>query len=99
MSALKINVLCLVNSLCIGGAEKHIVNMSNLLDPRTFEVHLGYLKPFEALLSQVREELVTRTFCLHVCKRIDRAAVSRLREFIDSHEIDEIGRASCRERV
>src|ERR1035438_4211131 len=74
MSALKINVLC----------------MSNLLDPRTFEVHLGYLKPFEALLSQVREELVTRTFCLHVCKRIDRAAVSRLREFIDSHEIDVI---------
>ena len=76
MSRPKINVLCLVSSLGIGGAEKHTVSMANLLDPRTFEVHLGYLKPIEALLSQIREGLAPRTFCLHVCKRIDRAAVS-----------------------
>lgn len=90
MSRPKINVLCLVSSLGIGGAEKHTVSMANLLDPRTFEVHLGYLKPIEALLSQIREGLAPRTFCLHVCKRIDRAAVSRLREFINSHMIDVI---------
>jgi len=90
MGSPKINVLCLVNSLCVGGAEKHTVNLANLLNTQTFNVHLGYLKPEEALLNHVREELATRTFCLHVGKRIDRAAVSRLREFIDSHDIDVI---------
>jgi glycosyltransferase involved in cell wall biosynthesis len=90
VSSSKINVLCLVSSLSVGGAEKHTVTLANLLNPRTFNVHLGYLKPIEALLNQVREELATRTFCVHVGKRIDRAAVSRLREFIDSHDIDVI---------
>jgi glycosyltransferase involved in cell wall biosynthesis len=90
MSSLKINVLCLVSSLCVGGAEKHTVTLSNLLDSRKFNVYLGYLKPVEALLNQVRKELLDRTFCLHVAKRIDFAAVSRLRAFIDSNEIDVI---------
>jgi glycosyltransferase involved in cell wall biosynthesis len=86
----KINVLCLVSSLCVGGAEKHTVTLANSLDPHMFNVHLAYLKPVEALLSQVSEELAERTFCLRVAKRIDLAAVSRLRTFIDSHEIDVI---------
>jgi len=90
MSSLKTNVLCLVSSLCVGGAEKHTVTLANLLDPSLFNVHLGYLKPVEALLGQVRQEVLGRTFCLHVGKRIDFAAVSRLRTFIDSHEIDVI---------
>jgi glycosyltransferase involved in cell wall biosynthesis len=90
MGSPKINVLCLVSSLCVGGAEKHTVNLANLLNPSTFDVHLGYLKPVEVLLSQVREKLAARTFCLHVRKRIDLVAVSRLRAFIDSHEIDVI---------
>jgi glycosyltransferase involved in cell wall biosynthesis len=55
-----------------------------------FNVHLAYLKPVEALLGQVSEELAERTFCLHVTKRLDLAAVSRLRTFIDSHEIEVI---------
>jgi len=90
MRSPKINVLCLVSSLGIGGAEKHTVNLANLLDAQTFNVHLGYLKPDEALLSHVRQELLRRTFCLHVGRRIDRKAVSRLREFIVSHDIDVI---------
>jgi glycosyltransferase involved in cell wall biosynthesis len=90
MSAVKINVLCLVSSLCVGGAEKHTVTLANSLDPRIFNVYLGYLKPVEALLSQVRRELAGRTFCLHVGKRLDFAAVSRLRTFVDSNEIDVI---------
>ncbi len=90
MSSLKINLLCLVSSLEIGGAEKHTVTLANLLDPGMFKVHLGYLKPMEALLTQVRQELAGRTFCLHVGKRLDFAAVSRLRAFIDSNAIDVI---------
>ncbi len=90
MSSLKTNVLCLVSSLCVGGAEKHTVTLVNLLNPRLFNVHLGYLKPVEALRSQVKEELEERTFCLRVAKRIDFAAVSRLRKFIDLHEIEVI---------
>jgi len=90
VSSRKINVLCLVSSLCVGGAEKHTVTLANLLNPRAFDVHLGYLKPVEALLGQVREELADRTFCLHVRQRIDFAAITRLRRFIDSHDIDVI---------
>src|ERR1017187_3931301 len=90
MSSPKINVLCLVSSLCVGGAEKHTVPLANLLNPRVFNVHLGYLKPVEALLSQVREGLTGRTFCLHVSKRMDLSAVSRLRTFVDSNNIDVI---------
>src|SRR5450759_2356720 len=90
MCSSKINVLCLVSSLSIGGAEKHTVTLANLLNPRIFNVHLGYLKPMDALLSQVREELAERTFCLQVGKRIDFAAISRLRTFVDSNRIDVI---------
>lgn len=90
MSSRKINVLCLVSSLCVGGAEKHTVTLANMLDSQTFDVHLGYLKPVEALKSQIREGLAAQTFCLHVRKRVDRAAVSRLREYIDSNDIDVI---------
>jgi glycosyltransferase involved in cell wall biosynthesis len=90
MSPGKINVLCLVSSLVVGGAEKHTVTLANLLDPQTFDVHLGYLKPMAALKSQVREGIAERTFCLHVRKRFDRAAISRLRAFIDSNDIDVI---------
>lgn len=90
MNSPKINVLCLVSSLCVGGAEKHTITLANLLDPGLFNVHLGYLKPVEALLSQVREELTGRTFCLQVGKRIDFAAVSRLRTYVDSNNIDVI---------
>jgi len=87
MSSSKTNVLCLVSSLCVGGAEKHTVTLANSLDPSLFNVHLAYLKPVEALLSQVSERLAGRTFCLNVAKRVDLAAVSRLRTFIDSHAI------------
>jgi len=90
MSSLKTNVLCLVSSLCVGGAEKHTVTLANLLERRLFNVHLGYLKPVEALLGQVRPDLATRTFCLNVRKRLDVAAVRRLRGFIDLHAIDVI---------
>jgi len=88
MSSLKPTYLCLVSSLCVGGAEKHTVTLANLLNPRLFNVHLGYLKPVEALLSQVSEEVAERTFCLRVAKRVDFRRVMRLRTFIDSHEID-----------
>jgi glycosyltransferase involved in cell wall biosynthesis len=90
MNSCKVNVLCLVSSLCVGGAEKHTVILANSLNPQTFEVHLGYLKPAEELKSQVREELATRTFCLRVRRRLDLPAVSRLRAYIDSHDINVI---------
>jgi glycosyltransferase involved in cell wall biosynthesis len=74
MSSGIIHVLCLVSSLRVGAAEKHTVTLANLLDPQTFDVHLGYLKPMEALKNQVREGIAARTFCLHVRERIDRVA-------------------------
>ncbi len=90
MTSPPINVLCLVNSLCVGGAEKHTVNLANLLNPAEFAVHLVYLKPEETLLGQVAPHVRLRTFCLGVDRRFDLAAASRLRRYIDSHGIDVI---------
>jgi glycosyltransferase involved in cell wall biosynthesis len=81
------NVLCIVSSLCVGGAEKHAISLVNRLDPAAFKVHLCYLKPVEALLSQVRPEALSRTFCLNVETRFDRSAMYRLRDFIDANNI------------
>lgn len=83
----RINVLCLVSSLCIGGAEKHTVTIANLLDPESFAAHLCYLKPPAALLGQLREEVRARTICLDVKSRIDLPALSRLRDFIVANSI------------
>jgi glycosyltransferase involved in cell wall biosynthesis len=83
----RINVLCLVSSLCVGGAEKHTVTIANLLDPGIFKAHLCYLKPVDALLGQVREDVRKRTFCLNVKKRIDLSALRRLRDFIVANDI------------
>ena len=45
-----LRVLFLVNSLCVGGAEKHVVSLVNGLDPARHRLALTALKREEALL-------------------------------------------------
>jgi len=81
-------VLFIVNSLETGGAEKQVVTLLNHLDPDRFRLHLAYLKRKEKLLPQLREERLAAVLCCDVSRRIDGAAIRRLRELIVSARID-----------
>lgn len=88
MSSARINILLIVSSLCVGGAEKHTVTLANRLSSDELETHLCYLKPPEALLPQVDHRLRERVLSLGVSRRIDRSAIKRLRNYIRDHAID-----------
>lgn len=83
-----LNVLLLVSSLGFGGAEKHIISLANRLDTARFRVVLCYLKPVEALLSQLEVARLTALLCLQVRRRLDWTAVRALRDLIDHSDID-----------
>ena len=88
MKSEPIQILFIVSSLCVGGAEKHTVALANHLNSDRFESHLCYLKPVEALLPQVRAELRQRILSLNVKRRIDMAAARALRRYIEERDID-----------
>lgn len=90
MNTDRINVLFVVSSLCVGGAEKHTVALANHLNGADTKSHLCYLKPVEALLPQVIPEVRERALSLDVTSRVDRSAVKRLRAFIRENGIDVI---------
>jgi glycosyltransferase involved in cell wall biosynthesis len=90
MNAGPTNILFIVSSLCVGGAEKHTVALANHLNGADLKSHLCYLKPVEALLPQVAAEIRGRALSLDVRKRVDRSAIKRLRAFIRESGIDVI---------
>jgi glycosyltransferase involved in cell wall biosynthesis len=89
-SARKPNVLFIVNSLEIGGAEKHVVTLLNHLDPSRFGLHLAYLKRKEQLLPQLLTGRLQDLVCCDVQRGIERRAVDRLRQVIAAKDIDVI---------
>jgi glycosyltransferase involved in cell wall biosynthesis len=83
-------VLFIVNSLETGGAEKQVVTLLNHLDSGRFRLHLAYLKRNEKLLPELRQERLAAVLCCDVTRRIDNAAIQRLRELIVNAGIDAI---------
>lgn len=81
-------LLFIVNSLETGGAEKHVVTLLNHIDTRRFRLHLAYLKRKEALLPQLHTDRLDQLICCDVGRRIDQAAVSRLRTLMAERRID-----------
>jgi hypothetical protein len=51
-----LRVMFLVNSLCVGGAEKHVVSLVNGLDVRRHRLALTALKREEGLLPQIDQD-------------------------------------------
>ena len=90
MSVDRTNILLIVSSLCVGGAEKHTITLANHLNDADFKSHLCYLKPVEALLPQVTAEIRERALSLDVRSRVDHSAIKRLRTFIRENGIDVI---------
>ena len=86
----KPNVLFIVNSLEVGGAEKHVVTLLNHLDTSRFGLHLAYLKRKEQLLAQLLPGRLQELVCCDVQRGIERRALDRLRRLIAEKDIDVI---------
>ena len=84
-----LRVLFLVNSLCVGGAEKHVVSLVNGLDPARHRLALTALKREEALLPQIApHRLVDGLACLDVAQGLSWGAVRRLARQLDAQRTD-----------
>ncbi len=84
-----LRVLFLVNSLCVGGAEKHVVSLVNGLDPSRHRLALTALKRDEALLPQIAlHRLADGLDCLNVAQGLSWEAVRRLARQLDAQRTD-----------
>lgn len=82
-----LGVLVMVNSLRIGGAEKHAIALTNHLDRKQFRTQLCALKG-GGTLDRELDDRSAEPFVLDVRKKFDWDAVSRLARHIDQHQID-----------
>ena len=84
-----LRVLFLVNSLCVGGAEKHVVSLVNGLDPARHRLALTALKRDEALLPQIApQRLPDGLACLDVAQGLSWGAVRHLARQLDAQRTD-----------
>lgn len=81
-------LLFIVNSLELGGAEKQVVTLLNHLPPGRFRLHLAYLKRRERLLPQLDSSRLDVLVCCDVGRGIERHAIRKLRDLIETHRID-----------
>lgn len=89
MSHGRIHVLLVVNSLCVGGAEKHALTLLNTLDTSRFRLSLVYLKNDQALLPQARTERAEGgVFCCDVSRKIDMQAARLLANHVRDEAVD-----------
>ena len=84
-----LRVLFLVNSLCVGGAEKHVVSLVNGLDATRYRLALTALKRDDALLPQIApHQLADGLACLDVVQGLSWEAVRRLARQLDAQRTD-----------
>lgn len=78
-------VVLLVNSLGVGGAERHTIALANLLNDR-FRVVLAYLKSDESLGTLIDRDRVVEVCSLDVRSRIDLRAARALADLAARHD-------------
>lgn len=83
-------ILCIVNSLNAGGAERSVVSLMNHLDLSEFPAVIAYLHTGDALLNELGASRRAGAMCCHASGRIDHAATRRLSDTIDREQIDVI---------
>jgi len=72
-----IGVAFLVNSLGIGGAEKHTLQHFNSLDDARFWVAIAYLKRYEHLLAHVTPDRASQVWCADFGREWDFYGLNR----------------------
>ena len=84
-----LRVLFLVNSLCVGGAEKHVVSLVNGLDASRHRLALTSLKRDEALVPQIEQrQLADGLHCLDLDHGLRWSVVRRLARQLDEQCTD-----------
>lgn len=85
----RVNLLFIVSSLCVGGAEMHALTLAARLDPARYRVSLAYLKDEAPLLARLAHpSLDSEVFCCGVGRKLDMAAVAMLAAHIRRRGID-----------
>lgn len=85
----RLNLLVIVSSLSVGGAEMHALTLVGRLDPARYCVSLAYLKDDAPLLARLAPDQVSGdVFCCRVGRKLDFAAVGVLAGHIRQHRID-----------
>lgn len=85
----RINVLFVLHTLHIGGAEKQVASLINGIDRSQYAVSLVGLKPGDTLLGQIEPgRCENGTLCLGVRKSLDLPALRRLAQHLDDNHID-----------
>jgi glycosyltransferase involved in cell wall biosynthesis len=80
----------MVNSMLVGGAEKHAISLVNHLDTARFRIGLCNVKPDGNLARELDSTRLDTTISLNVRSKLDWKAVKELARRIDQDEIDVI---------
>ena len=80
----------MLNSLLVGGAEKHAISLVNHLDANRFRIGLCTLKPDGNLARELDSARLGATFSLDIRSKLDWNAVNELARRIDEQQIDVI---------
>lgn len=88
MTTYRPGVLVMVNSMLIGGAEKHAIALANNLDRARFRAGLCFLKSDGTLASELDVHNLQVVLPLGVRKKADWRAASQLARQLDEHSID-----------
>jgi len=80
------NILHVIDSLAIGGAERMLVDLANTIDPNQFNISVCITRKDTSLLQEIRPE---RKICVLDRKgRWDLNGFKKLREFSTDQDID-----------
>ena len=88
MTTYRPGVLVMVNSMLIGGAEKHAIALANNLDRTRFRAGLCFLKSDGTLASELDVHNLQLVLPLGVRKKADWRAAAELARQVDEHSID-----------
>jgi glycosyltransferase involved in cell wall biosynthesis len=83
-------VLVMVNSMLVGGAEKHAISLVNHLDTTRFRIGLCHVKPDGNLARELDGARLDTTISLNVRSKLDWSAVKELARRLDEDAIDVI---------
>lgn len=85
----RVNVLFVLHTLDIGGAEKQVASLINGIDSSRYALSLVGLKPGDSLLGQIDPgRCENGAFCLGVGRSLDPLALHRLAKHLDDSRID-----------
>ncbi len=86
MTPQRINVMHVIDTLAVGGAERMLVDIANALDPQKYSVSVCMTRTCSALASQLRPGIPF--YKLNRKWSFDPRGFARLKQYADSEKVD-----------